>query len=34
MDSLDLTDEPHPRLPVQGHILSVGGDAISMQLRS
>ncbi len=28
MDSLDLTDEPHPRFPVHGHIgMSVGGDA-------
>jgi hypothetical protein len=34
MESLDLTDEPHPRLSVQGHILSVCGDALSMQLRS
>jgi len=28
VDSLDLTYEPHPRFPVQGHILSVGGDAL------
>ncbi len=27
-DSLDLTHEPHPRFPVQGHILSIGGDAL------
>ncbi len=24
-----FTDEPHPRFPVQGHILRVGGDALS-----
>jgi hypothetical protein len=28
VDSLDLTLEPHPRFLVQGHILSVGGDAL------
>ncbi len=28
VDSLDLTNEPHPRFLVQGHILSVGGDAL------
>jgi hypothetical protein len=28
VDSLDLTDEPHPRFSVQGHILSVGGDGL------
>jgi hypothetical protein len=28
MDSLDLTTAPHPRVPVQVHILSVGGDAL------
>jgi len=28
VDSLDLTDEPHPRFLVQGHILSIGGDAL------
>jgi hypothetical protein len=27
-DSLDLTNEPHPRFPVEGHILSIGGDAL------
>jgi hypothetical protein len=27
-DSLDLTNEPHPRFLVQGHILSIGGDAL------
>jgi hypothetical protein len=26
-----LTDEPHPRVPVQGHILSVGGDALTIE---
>jgi hypothetical protein len=31
VDSLDWTDEPHPRFPGQGHILSVGGDALSVQ---
>ncbi len=31
MDSLDWThdDGPHPRIPVQGEILSVGGDALT-----
>jgi hypothetical protein len=29
MDSLDLTDEPHPTFLVQGHILNIGGDALS-----
>jgi hypothetical protein len=29
VDSLDLTNEPHPRFPVHGHIrMSVGGDAL------
>jgi hypothetical protein len=28
VDSLDLADEPHPRFPVPGHILSFGGDAL------
>jgi hypothetical protein len=28
VDSLDLTDQPHPRIPVQAHILNVGGDAL------
>jgi hypothetical protein len=28
MDSVDWTDEPHPRFLMQGHILSVGGDAL------
>ncbi len=28
VDLLDLTDEPHPRFPVPGHILSVGGDPL------
>jgi hypothetical protein len=28
VDSLDLTDEPHRRFLVQGHVLSVGGDAL------
>jgi hypothetical protein len=23
-----MTAEPHPRFPVQGHILSTGGDAL------
>jgi len=26
VNSLDLTPEPHPRCPLQGHILSMGGD--------
>jgi hypothetical protein len=26
---LDLTNEPHPRFLVQGHILSVAGDALT-----
>jgi hypothetical protein len=29
LDPLDLTDEPHPRFPVQGHTLSGGGDALT-----
>ncbi len=28
MESLDLTHEPHPSFLVQGHILSIGGDAL------
>jgi hypothetical protein len=28
VDSPDWTGEPHPRFPVQGHILSIGGDAL------
>jgi len=28
VDSLDSIDEPHPRCPVQGYILNVGGDAL------
>ncbi len=28
VDSLDSTDEPHPRFPVQGYILNVGEDAL------
>jgi hypothetical protein len=29
VNSLDLTVEvPHPRIPVQGHILSTGRDAL------
>jgi hypothetical protein len=27
-ESLDLTHEPHPRFPVRGHRLSIGGDAL------
>jgi hypothetical protein len=27
-DSLDCTDDSHPIFPVQGHVLSVGGDAL------
>jgi len=30
MDSLDLTDEPHPTFLLQGHILNIGGDALSL----
>ncbi len=29
VDPLDWTDEPHPRFLVQGHILSIGGDALT-----
>jgi hypothetical protein len=29
LDSLDLTAVPHPRFPVQGHILSIGGDVLT-----
>ncbi len=29
VDSLDWVDQPHPRFPIQGHILSIGGDALS-----
>ncbi len=29
MDSLDSTNEPHPRCPVQGHILIIGEDDLS-----
>ncbi len=28
MDSLDSTDESHPRFPVQVYILNVCGDAL------
>jgi len=28
VESLDLTREPHPRFPVHGHKLRVGGDAL------
>jgi len=28
VDSMDLIDEPHSRFLVQGHILSIGGDAL------
>jgi hypothetical protein len=28
VDSLDLTHEPHPRFPLEGHILNIGGDAL------
>ncbi len=28
MNPLDLTAVPHPRFPMQGHILSAGGDAL------
>jgi hypothetical protein len=31
LDSLDLTAAPHPRFPVQSHILSVGGDALKLE---
>jgi len=30
VDSLDLSHELHPRGVVQGHIVSVGGDALNM----
>jgi hypothetical protein len=26
-----LIDEPHPRVRVQGHVLSVGGDALTIE---
>jgi hypothetical protein len=29
VNPLDLTAVPHPRFPMQGHILSSGGDALS-----
>jgi hypothetical protein len=29
VDSLDPTDEPHPRCTVQARIVSIGGDALS-----
>jgi hypothetical protein len=29
VNPLDLTAVPHPRFPMQGHILSAGGDALS-----
>jgi hypothetical protein len=29
LDSLDLTAVPHPRFPVPGHILSIGGDVLT-----
>jgi hypothetical protein len=29
VESLDWTGEPHPRFPVQDHILSIGGDALN-----
>ncbi len=28
VDSLNWPNEPHPRFPVQGHILGIGGDAL------
>jgi hypothetical protein len=28
VDSLDCSNNSHPIFPVQGHILSVGGDAL------
>jgi hypothetical protein len=28
VDTLDLTNEPHRRFVVQGHILSTGGDTL------
>jgi hypothetical protein len=31
VDPLDMTAAPHPRFPVQGHILSTGGDAVSIR---
>jgi hypothetical protein len=31
VDSMDLIDEPHSRFPVQGHILSIGEDALKKQ---
>jgi hypothetical protein len=29
MDSMDPTDEPHPRFTTQACIVSIGGDALS-----
>jgi hypothetical protein len=31
LNSLDLTAVPHPRFPVQSHILRVGGDALKLE---
>jgi len=31
VDSLGSTDEPHPRFPEQGHVLSVGGEALTQR---
>jgi hypothetical protein len=30
VDLLDFTAVPHPRIPVQDHVLSAGGDALSI----
>ncbi len=30
MDSLDLTDGLHPKFLVEGHILNIDGDALSI----
>jgi len=34
VDSLNYTDDPHPRFLMQGHILSIGGDDVSQRSAS
>jgi hypothetical protein len=34
VNSLDSSDDPHPRFLVQGHKLSIGGDAVSQRSAS
>jgi hypothetical protein len=33
MNPLDMTAAPHPRFPVQGHILSTSGNALTQEGR-